>query len=39
LILKEVIQLLRQVKHHGNTHNQHNREYECTEKLTNDIFI
>ena len=39
LILEEVIQLLRQVKHDGNTHNQHNREEECAEELAYYVFV
>ena len=29
LIFKEVVQLLCQVEHHGDTHDQHNRKEEC----------
>ena len=39
LILKEFVHLLRQVKHHCDTHNQHNRKEECAEELANDIFV
>ena len=39
LILKKIIQFLCQVKHYGNTHNQHNRKEECAKELANDIFV
>ena len=39
LILEEVIQLLRQVEHDGNTHDEHNREDECAEELAYYVFV
>ena len=39
LILEEVIQLLRQVEHDGNTHDEHNREEECAEELAYYVFV
>ena len=37
LVLKEIIQFLRQVKYNGNTENQHDREKERAEKLLDNI--
>ena len=39
LILKEIIHFLRQIKHHRNTHNQHNRKEECAEEFANYVFV
>ena len=39
LILKEIIQFLRQIEHHSNTHNQHNRKEECAQEFANNIFV
>ena len=39
LILEEVVQLLRKVENHRNTHNQHDREEERAEELANNVFV